>query len=236
MTVASEMNRRAAAPRFVSPWAISRSDVQLSLAEGVCRRRPELADQPCRDGWRQHGFATGRRMDRTHELGARRVLEEIAGRAGLERRDDVAVGVVGREHEHPRRHASLGEGADRVGAAQPRHAQVHQDHVRPSAAGQRQRLGAVRRLADDLEVRIARSMPRRPSRTTGWSSTMRTRIGLTRAGDDAPAAIAGTRAEIAVPPPGSDSIASEPATRATRWRIPDRPKPIRPPARGRSGT
>ena len=31
---------------------------------------------------------------------------------------------------------------------------------------------------------------------------------------EAPAAIAGTRAETAVPPPGSDSIASVPATRA----------------------
>ena len=33
---------------------------------------------------------------------------------------------------------------------------------------------------------------------------------------DDPATIAGTRAETAVPAPGSDSIASEPATRATR--------------------
>ena len=45
---------------------------------------------------------------------------------------------------------------------------------------------------------------------------------------DEPAAIAGTRAESAVPPPGSDSIASDPATRATRWRMPLRPKPDGP--------
>ena len=60
---------------------------------------------------------------------------------------------------------------------------------------------------------------------------MSRRIGLTARGRPTePAAIAGTRAEIAVPPPGSDSIASEPATRATRWRIPVRPKPS--PVRG----
>ena len=60
--------------------------------------------------------------------------------------------------------------------------------------------------------------------------------------------MAGTRAETAVPPPGSDSIASEPATRATRWRIPVSPNPdpsagaglrdaeARPRRRGRRGS
>ncbi len=81
-------------------------------------------------------------------------------------------------------------------------------------------------LADDLEVRVAGEHPaqavaddrmvvddEQPDRAHGAAAA------------DGPAAIAGTRAEIAVPPPGSDSIASEPATRATRWRIPVRPKP-----------
>ena len=39
------------------------------------------------------------------------------------------------------------------------------------------------------------------------------------------ATIAGTRAETAVPAPGSDSIASVPATRFTRCRMADNPKP-----------
>ena len=36
MIVASETNRRAAAPRFVSPWAMSVEDLQLALAERLC--------------------------------------------------------------------------------------------------------------------------------------------------------------------------------------------------------
>jgi hypothetical protein len=38
------------------------------------------------------------------------------------------------------------------------------------------------------------------------------------------ATIAGTLTETAVPAPGSDSIASVPATRVTRWRIAVSPK------------
>ena len=41
----------------------------------------------------------------------------------------------------------------------------------------------------------------------------------------APIVIAGTQAEIAVPPPGSDSTSSVPAMRLTRSRIALRPKP-----------
>ena len=59
---------------------------------------------------------------------------------------------------------------------------------------------AVGGLAEHLEVASPSKMPLRPSRTTGWSSAMSSRIGLT--------AHAGTLTEIAVPPPGSDSMAS----------------------------
>ena len=48
--------------------------------------------------------------------------------------------------------------------------------------------------------------------------------------------MAGTRAEIAVPPPGSDSIASVPATRLTRWRIAVNPKPAPRPGLASAGT
>ena len=47
--------------------------------------------------------------------------------------------------------------------------------------------------------------------------------------------MAGTRTEIAVPPPGSDSMASVPATRPTRWRMAVSPKPAPGPV-GRPST
>ena len=50
-----------------------------------------------------------------------------------------------------------------------------------------------------------------------------------------PGAIAGTRADTAVPPFGSDSIATVPATRATLWRMPVKPNPVAPASPG-SGT
>ena len=131
LTVASEMNRRAAAPRFVSPWAISVRTSQLALAERVLRGRAQLADEPRGDRRREDGLVAGRGPDRADELLARRVLEEVAGRPGLERRHHVAVRVVGREHEHAGLGALLGELPDGGGAAHARHPEVHQDDVRP---------------------------------------------------------------------------------------------------------
>ena len=89
-----------------------------------------------------------------------------------------------------------------------------------------ERLLAVRRLAHDLEVRDAREHAPEP---VADHRVVVDDDQPDRAHDaepaDAPAAIAGTRAETAVPPPGSDSIASEPATRVTRWRIAVSPNP-----------
>ena len=79
-----------------------------------------------------------------------------------------------------------------------------------SALGQRQRLRAVRRLADHLEVRVAGE---HPAQAVADDRVVVDDQQPDRAHDAAdrraePAAIAGTRAETAVPPPGSDSIAS----------------------------
>ena len=110
----------------------------------------------------------------------------------------------------------LGQPTDGGRAVDTGHPEVHQDHVRTQAARELDRLGAVGRLADDLELGVAREHAaqavaddrvvvddeepdRRHDRPTMPGAT-----------------IAGTRAEIAVPPPGSDSIASVPATRLTR--------------------
>ena len=216
LTVASEMNSRAAAPRLVSPWAISvRTSSSRSLSAS-CAGRAELADQPRRDRRRQHRLAAGRGPDRPDQLVARRVLEQVAGRAGLERRHDVAVGVVGRQDEHPRRHA-VARARARIAAAPPMPGIRRSIRMTSGSerADERERLGAVAGLADDLEVRVAREHARagRRGRPGGRRRSAAGSGSRARAPTTAPAAIAGTRAETAVPPPGSDSIASEPATR-----------------------
>ena len=75
-------------------------------------------------------------------------------RGGLEA-DDVAVGVERREDEDPGRVADLAELSDRAGAVDARHAQVHEDHVRPEPLGRFDRLAAIGCLSDHLELRVA---------------------------------------------------------------------------------
>ena len=78
------------------------------------------------------------------------------------------------------------------------------------ALGQRERLGAIRRLADDLEVRVAGEHAAQAVADDRMvvDDQEPDRAHARGVADAAPAAIAGTRAETAVPPPGSDSIAS----------------------------
>ena len=94
-----------------------------------------------------------------------------------------------------------------------------------SDVDERERLVPVRRLADDVEVGIAGEHAAEAVADDRMVVDDQQPDRAHEAGADEPAAMAGTRADSAVPPPGSDSIASEPATRATRWRIPLRPKP-----------
>ena len=80
------------------------------------------------------------------------VLEDVAGRAGLEGGGDLLL-LDERGHRHDLGLGPLGlDPADRGDAVHVRHQQVHQDDVRLEAAGHRHALGAVGRLADDLDV------------------------------------------------------------------------------------
>ena len=74
--------------------------------EGALRRRlttREVADDMARNGGRQVGPAAHHRAERKTELGEVRILQEIAGGAGLERPPDVFLVVVHRKHDHARR-------------------------------------------------------------------------------------------------------------------------------------
>src|SRR5262249_3762216 len=137
------------------------------------------------------------------------------------------------------------------------HPQVHEDDVRPQGRRQRQRGFAIARLTDHLELggpgkHPAQAVPNHrmivhDEQADGHHAAA---SSLARGGPDMPgvpdegasgsgpgtsscATMAGTRAEIAVPPPGSDSMTSVPATRFTRCRMAVRPKPVPfPPAPG----
>ena len=226
-TVASEMKSRAAAPAFVSPWEMRRQHLELSVAQRLVLGSPQLADEAGRDRRRKHRLAARGGVDRPDELVARRVLEQVARRARLERRHDVAIGVVGREDEHLRGGSPCSASA-RMAAAPPR-------------PGIRRSMRMTSGRSDSTSA--SASAPSDASPTTSRSGSPGEHAAEAVADDgvvvddhqpdrahgadapDDPAAIAGTRAESAVPPPGSDSIASEPATRAMRWRMAVRPKP-----------
>ena len=106
----------------------------------------------------------------------RRVLEQEAARAGLQRVVDVLVEVVGREHEHARRvlRGDLARGGDAVELG---HADVHQHDVGLEGA---RRCGSPRgRWTPRRRPRGRRGSRARagsPARTSDWSSTIRTRM------------------------------------------------------------
>jgi hypothetical protein len=109
----------------------------------------------------------------------------------------------------------LADGADPVHLWHP---QVHEDHVGVHGLGHGDGLGPVGRLTPHLESGIAAEHPAQAVAHHGMivhhehADDLVARLGhaLLRAG------MAGTLAETAVPPPGSDSISSTPETPMTR--------------------
>ena len=105
----------------------------------------------------------------------------------------------------------------------PRHPHVHQHDVGRARRGQRDGLGAVRRLADDLDVGLGVEQRPEAARTSAWSSASRTRVTPRRRQRqprlDAPTAVlrpARRRASRRAPPPAR-------ASRAARGRAPAAP-------------
>ena len=82
-----------------------------------------------------------------------RVLEQEAARARAQGLVDVLVHVEGGQHHDLRVDVVAGKQAPRcLDPVQLGHPHVHQDDVRPQPAGLRERLLAVRGLADDVHV------------------------------------------------------------------------------------
>ena len=142
-TVASLMNRWRAnrAIRFAARQP--RQHLELTRAQRVAGA---LA-QPLCDAGRQHALAPGDAADRIEQLLPRRVLEQVAARAGVERARDVGVGVVGGEDQDAGRHVLAAQALDGLDAVELRHAQIDERHVRLVLDDQ---IAEIRTLVADL--------------------------------------------------------------------------------------
>jgi hypothetical protein len=165
--------------RVREPSRDEAEDLELArgqLVEALGRRRRgggagELLDQPLGDRRRQQRLAGGHDADARRELLGRHVLEQEAAGAGAQRLVDVLVEVERGEHEDagrrvPARGDHLARGLDAVELG---HADVHEHDVGLEPARGVDRLAAVGRLADDVEVLLGvvsngpRRHPRRGS-------------------------------------------------------------------------
>jgi len=142
------LHRRLADEKLAADLDVSETagdagrDLGFPAGQRLPRRPPDMSDQPFGDRRGQHGLTAGGGSYRVGEPGLAGVLEQVAGRARLDRTQDVGVGLVGGQHQDPGgwvgRHDLLGS---RHPVAE-RHSQVHQDHVVLAGPGERDRLGS----------------------------------------------------------------------------------------------
>src|SRR5690606_3656326 len=130
-----------------------RQHLRLAVREGLAQLgAAHLAHEPRLRPRVEAHLAPRRRPHGLEELVRPRLLQHVAGRAGLDDVDDEAV----LQHRRQRHDLGVGEAAPDLArgldAVHHRHQQVHDDDVGPQLLYQRQRLLAVPGLADDLEV------------------------------------------------------------------------------------
>ena len=134
------------------------------------------------------------------------VLVDVAGGAGAQRGDHGALLGEAGDDQHPGRVGQLAQSAQRLDAVHAGHLDVHQDDVGPQFLGAGDSLGAVGRLADDLDVVLdlqeGAQAPADHLVVVDRSSTRRSRWPQPP----------GTSISIVVPSPGADRTVSLPPT------------------------
>ena len=132
---------------------MSRDPASALAARTAGHHPPELPQhQPGQPG-REDGVAGGGPPDRLEQLLTGRRLHQVPGRAGLDRREDVALLAAGGQHEDPHARVPGGDLARRGHAVEHRQAQVEDDHVGPRGGHPTQGLLPVARAAHHLEAR-----------------------------------------------------------------------------------
>ena len=132
--------------------SVARRSRACSVAHAGVGVAGDQRDQPAGDRGRQHPVAGVDELDRADDLRRRGVLEQEAGRAGLQRAQDELVGVERREDEDGGRVGLRGEQPRRRDPVELRHADVHEDDVGPVEVDRAEHLAAVGGLAHDLEA------------------------------------------------------------------------------------
>ena len=172
-------------PRATSlSTVISRAVIAASAASRACGRhggqRPSAqVQEPAGDRRGEQGLAARDHADRADQFLRRRVLDEEAAGAGAQGVDDVLVEVERRHHQDPWR-ALRGQCREPPGGLDPvhdRHADIHDDDVRPEPLGQPHGLRAIGGLPDARSMSGSASRQvRSAARMSGWSSAISTPI------------------------------------------------------------
>ena len=118
---------RATSSRISCSRSVSSGNGALGAGRRGLR---EVGHQPPRHGRAEDRVARRDRPHRAEELGALGALEQVAARAGLDRREDRIVVVGHREHEHGDMGGGVDDPARRLDPIHAGHRQVHQDDVR----------------------------------------------------------------------------------------------------------
>ena len=152
-TVSWLMNSRPATSAFDMPSASS-CRISRSRAVSMSSRSPD------EEGGHQRrvdeALAADDLVDRPQQRLVRRLLEDVALRAGLEAAAEQAALAVGGEDQDGGLGDLLGQDLRRLEPVHAGHADVHDHDVGPASLGQRHRRRAVGGLADDPDVRRAR--------------------------------------------------------------------------------
>src|ERR1700722_4318389 len=222
--------------RVREPARDQREDLALAFGERVelswrARWRDpvrEAGDEPPRDTRREQRLAGSDDPNGAEQLLERPALQCEPARAGSKRFEDVLIEVERREDEHARRLRRL-ERRDLPGCLDSvhyRHPHVHHHNVRREAARLFHRLAPVDSFADDLQVVLG--VDERGERR----AEQRLLVGQ-QAACALGAPWSGTRPSTRNPPPGRNSVVSDPPKAPRRSRMPM--IPWRPPGESAPG-
>src|SRR5712692_7978825 len=137
---------------FAQGEAVERADVR-AFAKVV-------VDHRLGDPMAQVALARPQRADRLHHFLARGFLEDVALRARLQGAVDVLGAQIHGEDQHARLRTFLDDAPRRLHAVELRHGDVHDDDVRAQAQRLGDRLAAVARDTNHLQVALFEQGPK----------------------------------------------------------------------------
>lgn len=119
------------------------------------------------DVWWHHRFAPMGCFDRMNQLGARKALEQITARSGLNRTMDVLIAIKSRDDQHARGGPALANRQRRVHATTARNSQVHENYVGFVFCAGGEGTGVVGGFGNNVQMSMGRQHPGQ-SDAEGW--------------------------------------------------------------------